>query len=301
MRIIKKNGVLTGLLVREAMRRQVIQLPGSATLARCINHLIKYKINGLMVTDGERSPVGVISKSDLVTAFYGGLPVESALADIMNGPLLTCFPDDELEVALDRMLSNVVQQLYVQGAESSSIIGILSYPDVVALLYRYCSVCPRNATRRSEQAENESFRSQSIREIMSASVAYCSREDPLEKVIEKLIAHRPGAVLIQDDQGLLCGVVSKTDVVVAYNHGTGLQAEARSIMQPRVVTCSEKSSLTEALRHMFLNDVQHLFIHAGEPSHIIGELSLADAARMRSGSCKACIASRIIASPRGAT
>jgi hypothetical protein len=47
---------------------------------------------------------------------------------------------------------------------------------------------------------------------------------------------------------------------------------------------------------MFLSDVQRLFVHAGDPLRVIGVLSLSDAARVRSGSCRACLPSRFIAS-----
>jgi hypothetical protein len=45
---------------------------------------------------------------------------------------------------------------------------------------------------------------------------------------------------------------------------------------------------------MLLKDVQRLFVHAQDPAQIIGILSLSDAARFRSGSCRACTPSRFM-------
>ena len=39
-------------------------------------------------------------------AFYAGLPTDMPLENIMVGPPLFCFPDDELEAALDAMQQN---------------------------------------------------------------------------------------------------------------------------------------------------------------------------------------------------
>jgi CBS domain-containing protein len=288
--------MLNGLLVEEAMRRQVIHLPHDATLRNCINLLIKFKANALLVVDHAR-PIGIVSKTDIVGAFYGGLPIEeSKLMDIMNGPLLTCFPDDELSVALDLMRENGVHQLFVRGAELNTVVGMLSYLDVVALLYRYCRACPKGAARWSERPDlSDRTQLLVVRDAMKSPAISCRQGDSLAKVIEELTAHRLGALLVEEVQGSAAGVVSKTDIVVAYNHGSDLEVEARSIMKAPVASCDERSLLSDAIRHMFLKDVQRLFVYAEAPSRIVGVLSLSDAAQIRSGSCRACSASRIIA------
>ena len=44
---------------------------------------------------------------------------------------------------------------------------------------------------------------------------------------------------------------------------------------------------------MIFWDVHRLFVARGEIQEIIGVLSLSDAARFRSGTCRACLVSRI--------
>ena len=270
---------MEGLLVEEAMRRKVIQLSHDVSLDKCINQLIKFKVNALLITDETRCPVGAVSKTDIVGAFYGGLPIVESLS-------------------MDIMRKDGVHQLFVQGAEPCAMVGTLSYSDVVALLYRYCRACPKGAVRRSELTDrSDETQLLIVRDAMSTSVISCRQEDSLARVIEGLTAHRPGAVLIQDAKGLPVGVISKTDIILAYHHGSSLEVEARSILQTPVASCDENSLLSDAIRHMFLKDVQRLFTYAGDPSHIVGVLSLSDAAHIRSGSCRACITSRIIAAP----
>jgi signal-transduction protein with cAMP-binding, CBS, and nucleotidyltransferase domain len=65
-------------------------------------------------------------------------------------------------------------------------------------------------------------------------------------------------------------------------------------MTAPVVTWDQGAILWEALQHMFLKDVQRLFVHAGDPLRIIGVLSLSDAAQVRSGSCRACLPTRFM-------
>jgi CBS domain-containing protein len=297
--MVSTRGILKGLLVEEAMRRQVVQLPCDASLAECINQSIKFKVNAILVYDDARCPAGVISRTDIVGAFYGGLPIEgSRLMDIMNAPLITCFPDDDLGAALDIMRANGVHQLFVQGADPSSVIGVLSYSDVVALVYRFCRACPKGAVRRSELPDHlDRMQLLTVRDAMMTPAISCQQEDSLSKVIDDLMTASLGAVLIRDAKGFPVGVVSKTDIVVAYRHGLSLETKARSIMNAPVASCDERSLLSDAIRRMFLKDVRRLFTYAGDESNIVGVLSLTGAAQVRSGSCRACESSRIITAP----
>lgn len=297
MPVVRPRHALSGMLVNEAMRRQIVQLPAAAAIAKGINHLLKFKVNALLITDTDQRPAGVVSKTDLIAAFYAGLPIETPLGDIMISPPLTCYPDDALEAALDRMRANGVHRLYVTGAEVTSMVGTLSYNDVVALIYRYCRSCPRSTSRKGQTAkpEDEALRLH-VRDVMTASVVSFPESALIAQVIEGLMAHRFGAVLICDLRGAAKGVISKTDLIRAYHHGVGLDTTAQSIMTAPVVAWGRNALLWEALEYMFLKDVQRLFVHSEDLSRIIGVLSLSDAAWVRSGSCRACTPSRFIAS-----
>jgi CBS domain-containing protein len=283
------------MLVKEAMRRQVVQLPVDAPISKGINHLLKFKVNAVLLTDGDQRPAGVVSKTDLISAFYAELPIGTPLGDIMASPPLTCYPDDAIESALDCMRERGVHRLYVTGAEATTLIGTLSYTDVVALLYRYCRACPKSTSRRSAAAESgDEGQRLRVKEVMTSSVVSFPEDAALAQVMEGLMAYRFGAVLICSGQGAARGVISKTDLIRAYHHGTRPEAAADTIMTAPVVAWDQSSFLWEAIQHMFLKDVQRLFVHAEDPLRIVGVLSLSDAARVRSGSCRACMPSRFM-------
>jgi CBS domain-containing protein len=295
MPVVKKRNVLSGMQVKEAMQRQVVQLPQFVSIAACITRLLKFKNNAVLVTDAMGHPVGVVSKTDLIGAFYAGLPAETPLGDIMTGPLLTCFPDDELESSLDLMQARGVHRLYVTDAEAASLAGTLSYTDIVALLYRYCRACPKRiAHSAAALAPAEGPQRLSVKEVMTNGVVAFPPDALLAEVIEGLTAGRIGAVLIRGDGSNPSGVISKTDLIIAYLRAVPLDAPARTIMRSPVSVCDRQALLWEALRMMLLKDVQRLFVHAGDREQIIGVLSLSDAARIRSGTCRACMPSRII-------
>ena len=85
------------------------------------------------------------------------------------------------------------------------------------------------------------------------------------------------------------------DPIVAYKHGVAVDVAAKTVMSKLVKSCPRETELSAALQQMLLWDVQRIFVHdEGGPDEIVGVLSLSDAARFRSGSCRACTSSRLM-------
>jgi len=295
MVFIEQRSILSGMLVQEAMRKRVIWVSRETTLSDCTNRMVKNKVAAVLVTAGDDRPVGVVSKTDLIGAFYAGLPVETAAADIMAAPPLFCFPDDSLESAIDQMHARGVHRLYVSGAETDRVIGTLAYPDVVGLLYRYCRACGKSISKVRRGTEDETNGSRlRVGDVMTTSVRACKTDDTLAEVIEELTTHRCGAVLIRNPASHAAGVISKTDLVIAYKHGEKTGIPAKVVMRRPVLSCDANDFLSLALQQMLLKDVQRLFVYKDDPARIVGVLSLSDSARFRSGSCRACTSGRLI-------
>jgi CBS domain-containing protein len=291
---VNQRHVLSGIKVKEAMRRQVVQLPQGAPVDYCINRMIKYKINSVLLVDENQRPSGVVTKTDIMSAFYAGFPTQTPVEGIMVGPPLYCGPDDELESSLDRMHRRKVHRLYVMDAETAAVAGVLAYPDIVGLLYRYCRACDKGLLKaRRRHAEHE-YQRLKVKDVMSTSVTAYLESDALGTVIEGLTEHRCGAVLITNAGNKAVGVVSKSDLIVAYRHGVAVDVSAGSVMSTPVKSCHGDSELSDAIQQMLIRDVQRIFVHGSDPAEIVGVLSLSDAARFRSGSCRACTSSRIM-------
>ena len=254
MPVVIIRDILKGLSVEEAMRRQVISAPHDMSLGKCVHRLIKFKANALLVCDEAGCPVGVISKTDIVTAFYGGLPIEATLSrDIMNGPPGTCFLTTSWGLPWSFMRENGVHQLFVQGAEPCAVVGTLSYPDVVALLLPLLQGMSEGSCRAvrgcgsggPHAVFDGAGRDEDFRNDPRARRFACRGDRGVDS------AHRLGAVLIVDGPPLPVGVISKTDIIFAYHHGSNLEVEARLIMKSPIASCDENFLLTDAIRQMF--------------------------------------------------
>ena len=287
------KNTLSGQLVGRAMRRLVIRLRRDVSIGDSVNALIKYKMNALLAVDEGGQPIGVLSKTDIMGAYYAGLPIDSELADIISVPPLYCSPHDTLEEALGVMRKAGVYRLYVVDPETRQVIGALAYPDIVGLLYRFCHRCERSHYRRRQCAEADPVGRFVVGEIMTTDVKTVFRSQPLAGVMEALSAYRFGALLVTDPDGTPCGVISKTDLALAYKHGVDSGAPAETVMSSPVQSCNASELLETAIRKMIFSDLHRLFVHRSGAAGLVGVISLSDAARIRSGSCHACVSSRI--------
>lgn len=294
MSVKDRKNVLSSLKVREAMRRIAVHLPESASVDEATRCAIKFKVSAILITGREYQALGVVSKTDLMCAYYAGLPLETPVSTIMRSPPLFCGMDDSLDAALDTMRSKGVHRLYVRGDDPDQAIGILAYPDIVGLLYRYCHKCEHNTLRTRKVPSIFNFSDTfKVRDVMNPSLLVFREEAILSSVMEGLSAHRIGAVLIRGRNNLASGVVSKTDLIMAYRHGIPPTAEAATIMSSPVRSCDHNEQLVSAIQKMIFSDVHRFFVYRDNPDNIVGVLTLTDAARVRSGSCRACVSSRI--------
>lgn len=294
MTLKEKKKALGGLLVKEAMRRQVVSLPQDAAIDRGITSLIKYKVNAFLTVGESGHPVGVVSKTDIMGAYYAGLPLETPLDNIMSSPPLFCRPDDSLESALDKMRSKGIYRLYVTGESPDEVVGALAYPDIVGLLYQYCHDCEYSHLLQKRKMKNDTMiRRYKVKEVMTSDVKAYHENESLMYIMEELSKYRFGAVLITDQNDIPRGVVSKTDLALSYKHDIDSNIAAKTIMSSPVSSCKEDDFLEDAIHTMIFTDVHRLFVHREDPQNIVGVLSLTDAARTRSGSCHACVSSRI--------
>lgn len=284
----------SNLYIKDGMRRHVISLPADSSLETAIGKFIKFKANAILIVDEHGAPLGVVSKTEVIGAYYASLPVTSPVSDIMGTPALTCFPDDTLECGLATMQEKNIHRLYVIDRESGQAIGVLAYPDIVGLLYRFCRKCEysRHNTRK-RKIEDAHIPKILVGDIMNPNVQSAKLNDSTSEIIEVLSMHKLGALLITNSSNIPRGVISKTDLALAYKRGKELDTPARQIMTSPVASCAEKEILENGIHRMIFAEINRLYVFRDSPKDIVGVLSLAAAAKVRSGSCQACSGSKL--------
>lgn len=292
-----RENSFTALRVGDIMRRAVLQKNPAATLRDAIGSFIKHKADALLVVDVAGIPMGVVTKTEIMGCYFSELSIDTPLVEIMGAPVISCTPEETLQNALLIMQDRHIHRIYVVDPESGKASGTLSYPDIVGVLYRYCFCCEMSLHNRKQGNKGRLDHHLAVRDVMHRSVISASAGESLETLIELLASYRIGALLLNGDDGLPVGVLSKTNLALAYRRGIPLSAKAESVMHRTVMCCMESAPLEQAIRKMIFAEMSRVFIKADDSEQITGIITLTDAARARSGSCRACSNSRII--PKG--
>ncbi len=286
------NSAFSKLRVSDIMSRQVISLPHYQTIDSAIRTLIKYKIDALLVLDGNGYPTGVITKTEIMGAYYATMPLKTKLADLMGSPVIYCRPEDSLELALVTMQRAIIHRIYVID-ESARAIASLSYPDIVGALYRHCCTCDFGLGKKIQANLDYRLRYY-ISDVMTKPVSTARVDDSISDLIEKIAAFNVGALLIIDSTDYPAGVISKTDLALAYRREISLDSNTSLIMNSPVQLCEENEPLEVGIHQMVFCEISRIFIFSGKKHNITGVLTLSDAARIRSGSCQACSSTRLL-------
>lgn len=85
------------------------------------------------------------------------------------------------------MRNQKVHRLCVRENGTPQAMGVLAYPDIVGLLYRYCNKCERSLRTKagSEKPLPDQLR---IREVMTSEIYAHQQDDSLRNVMEGLAA-----------------------------------------------------------------------------------------------------------------
>ena len=101
------------------------------------------------------------------------------------------------------------------------------------------------------------------------------------EVARLLKAKRIGAVVVTDEQGELCGIISERDLARGLaDHGTGLlQMRVRELMTTMVTTCAPEDGVDKLMQKMTEGRFRHLPVVEG--GRMIGIISIGDVVKHR--------------------
>lgn len=124
------------------------------------------------------------------------------------------------------------------------------------------------------------MRDKLVRDVMHRKVISCRVDTPLKEVARRLDSERINALVVVDESGDLCGVVSQTDLVKASDQDwENLVAE--DVMTPDVVTIVADIPVLAAVELMVDSQIHRVVITQGglAPRRPVGVLSMTDVVR----------------------
>jgi CBS domain-containing protein len=111
--------------------RDVVTVPGSATLSEAARVLAGRRIGALVVQDGDNSVAGILSERDIVSALasHSVNALGHSVATYMTKQVTTCRESDTVEDLMELMTRRRFR--HVPVVEAGRLAGIVSIGDVV--------------------------------------------------------------------------------------------------------------------------------------------------------------------------
>jgi acetoin utilization protein AcuB len=127
------------MVVEQLMTPEPFVVQVTETVGAVLQKLLEADVRHLPVVDGQKL-VGIVSDRDLQRALYvttgpsrGSVEElsEVPISALMSSDLITVHPEDDIVEVIDSMLEHKVGALPVVAADSSLVVGIVSYLDVL--------------------------------------------------------------------------------------------------------------------------------------------------------------------------
>lgn len=122
----------SSILIQDIMTRALITVNLSTTALQVAKMMEQGGIGAVLVQD-HGNPVGIVTDRDYATRIAAnGLPLNTAVENIMSTPLITINHDEPISAAAEQMTSKKIRKLAV--TENGKMVGIVTSTDLVTQL-----------------------------------------------------------------------------------------------------------------------------------------------------------------------
>ena len=119
-------------LVKEVMKLGPASAPPQTTCAKAVTEMAESGSSYLVVVDGGRRPIGILTERDVVNRVAFVVTKDTPVAEVMTTPVLSIDAADYLYRAIARMRRNGVRHMPVTD-DDGMLIGLLNLHDALAL------------------------------------------------------------------------------------------------------------------------------------------------------------------------
>lgn len=119
------------VLCDEVMTKDVASVAPDVSARGAARLMAEQHVGSLPVVGEGRKLIGIITDRDLVIRVMapGHDPEATQVDSIMSTDLVTCYPNDEIEEATDRMMNYQVRRLYIVDRDGI-LVGVIAQADI---------------------------------------------------------------------------------------------------------------------------------------------------------------------------
>jgi CBS domain-containing protein len=117
--------------VLKAKGRNIVTMPGNASVAEAVRLLKEKRIGAVVISDDGARVLGILSERDIVHALvdFAAAALEMRVSELMTQDVVTCAPEDSIAELMARMTERRIRHLPV--VKDGVLDGMVSIGDVV--------------------------------------------------------------------------------------------------------------------------------------------------------------------------
>ena len=120
-----------GVPTRQLMTPDIVTVTPDTSIDEAVSILIDNDIGSLVVVDDDNTLAGVITSNDFLNVVADGAhATDGSVEDFMTDQVVTIHPEDDIQTAAARMITNSISHLPVE--DDDGVIGMLSTTDITA-------------------------------------------------------------------------------------------------------------------------------------------------------------------------
>ncbi len=219
----------------------------------------------LLITENKK-PVGIFSESNVVKLKYENKDLNIDVIEYASKPVISIKKDHNLFEAINLMIENDISKLVIVD-ENDIALGVLTQRTLI-------KVIDQNMLKRNKYVKDI---------IKQKKLISVSKEDSLEKALEKLAKYQIRAIVVLEDEKPI-GIITQKDFVKLISNDIDLaNVPVKFYTSSPVITCGLDTSLIEASDLMVKYNIRRLVV-VDENWKAIGIITQGDIVRNLEGS-----------------
>ena len=197
----------------EVMSKDLVTVDPEMDLRGCAKLMLKEKISSLLVVDAKNSLKGILTKTDLATAFEEYFALAHKVKEFMVDRVITVGPDEPIHTALLLMVRNQISRVVV--VQNRHPLGIITGRDLLAA-GAYLGSPGKPAKKGYLPFIPSGMKALMLSsDVMTEKPITVTSDSDLAEAAYIMLRNRISGLPVVDSKGILAGIVTKTDVVRA--------------------------------------------------------------------------------------
>ncbi|MFV2082602.1 MAG: CBS domain-containing protein, partial [bacterium] len=220
-----------------------VGISSDATVGELLSNMHKSEKGAVVVIEGRKQPVGILTERDAVRLLYDGVDLNEPVRKFATKTVITAMGDRTTGYAMDLMLENNIRRLVVVD-ETGIFLGLVTQQDLLVHL-------EEEFYRTTIKAKH--IRDQ-VRDLINASPG-----ESIESILEKMIKENISAVPILQ-KGKLVGIITEKDILGLANRKVSFGDKVGLYMTSPVESVEMETKLVDIVKILNSKNIRRVVL-----------------------------------------